>query len=148
MRRKISILLTFVLLVCAMSIPAYAAEEPAMRVQTIQTQQGEILIETTLTIEDVQFYSESKRASKKQVYKHNGDTIAEVVLTATFGYDGDSAWVISTDSSHTTYSGWSYGHERITESGNRAKLTAKLTYPGDSVSVNLSMTCTPSGQIS
>ncbi len=57
--------------------------------------------------------------------------------------------MISADGSHVTYSGWSYGSEQIADSGNRARLTARLSHSGDSpIPVSLSLSCTPSGQIS
>ena len=54
-----------------------------------------------------------------------------------------------TDSSHTTSGSWSYQNERISESGNKAELTAKLTKLGAGTTyVDISLSCTPSGQIS
>ena len=141
--KKLSALLAAILLISMVSIPAYATDE--------NCQAENIQIETTLTVYDISAFSSSheRYAEKKQVFRVSGKVIAEVTLSATFGYDGEEAWVVSADGSHVTYNGWSYGSERITESGNRAKLTAKLSHSGESsASVNISLTCTPSGQIS
>lgn len=147
MKRKFSMVLALVLLVSSMALPTCAVE-PVREVQTITTEFGEFQIETTLLVYDTVLYSNTVRTDKKQVVKFNGKTVGEVTLTATFGYDGSSAWVISADGSHVTYSGWSYGSESISKSGRKAKLTAKLTHSGDSIPVSISMTCSPSGQIS
>lgn len=70
-------------------------------------------------------------------------------MSVTFGYDGKTAWVISASGSHTTYDGWSYSGERITTSGGTANLSATLRHLlHKSVAVNLSLTCSPTGQIS
>ena len=72
-------------------------------------------------------------------YAATGETVQEV----------QTIWVVGTDSSHTTSGGWSYKNEQISESSNRAKLTAELTHIiFETMQVNISMTCTPSGQIS
>ena len=106
-------------------------------------------METVLTVRDTAPYSQTKRAEKTSTYRYAGSVIAKVTLEATFGYDGDSAWVVSTDSSHTTSGGWSYKNEQISESSNRAKLTAELTHIiFETMQVNISLSCTPSGQIS
>ena len=53
-------------------------------------------------------------------YAATGETVQEV----------QTIWVVGTDSSHTTSGSWSYQNERISESGNKAELTAKLTKLG------------------
>ena len=140
MKRKMSILLAVGLIAGSLALPSYAATgEVVQEVQSIQTQYGEIQVETVLT----------KSAEKTSTYRYAGSVIAKVTLEATFGYDGDSAWVVSTDSSYTTSGGWNYQSERISESGNQAELTAKLTKLGAGTTyVDISLSCTPSGQIS
>ena len=150
MKRKMSILLAVGLIAGSLALPSYAATgEAVQKVQTIQTQYGEIQVETVLTVRDTAPYSQTKRAEKTSTYRYAGSVIAKVTLEATFGYDGDSAWVVSTDSSHTTSGGWSYKNEQISESSNRAKLTAELTHIiFGKMQVTISLSCTPSGQIS
>ena len=150
MKRKLSILLAVGLIAGSLALPSYAATgETVQEVQTIQTQYGEIQVETVLTVRDTALYSKTKSAEKTSTYRYAGSVIAEVTLEATFGYDGDSAWVVNADSSHSTSGGWSYKNEQISESSNRAKLTAELTHIiFETMQVNISMTCTPSGQIS
>lgn len=150
MKRKLSILLAVGLIAGSLALPSYAATgEAVQEVQTIQTQYGELQVETVLTVRDTASYSQTKSAEKTSTYRYAGSVIGKVTLEATFGYDGDSAWVVSTDSSHTTSGGWNYQSERISESGNQAELTAKLTKLGAGTTyVNISLSCTPSGQIS
>ena len=150
MKRKLSILLAVGLIAGSLALPSYAATaETVQEIQTIQTQYGEIQVETVLTVRDTALYSKTKSAEKTSTYRYAGSVIAKVTLEATFGYDGDSAWVVGTDSSHTTSGSWSYQNERISESGNKAELTAKLTKLGAGTTyVDISLSCTPSGQIS
>ena len=68
-------------------------------------------------------------------YAATGETVQEV----------QTIWVVGTDSSHTTSGSWSYQNERISESGNKAELTAKLTKLGAGTTyVDISLSCTPS----
>lgn len=147
LKKKISALLCMLLLVSCTILPA-SAVEMKQNVQVFYMDSGNIQVETVLIIHDSQMLAHSKSADIKRTYKSDGKVIAEVTLSATFGYDGKDAWVISADGSHVTYSGWSYGSESISKSGRKAKLTAKLTHSGDSIPVSISMTCSPSGQIS
>ena len=148
LKKKISALMSVLLLACCVILPA-SAVETKQNVQVSYIDSGNIQVETVLIIHDSLMRAHSKGADLIQTYKSDGKVIAEVTLSATFGYDGEDAWVISADGSHVTYSGWSYGSERITESGDRARLTAKLSHSGDSsIPVSISLSCTPSGQIS
>ena len=91
--------------------------------------------------------------TSKQRQNWRVSTVATVTLQASFGYDGSSAWVISDSASHSTVSGWSYGSESLDASGNTASLSATLTQwsgiiPIQTVDVNISLTCSPTGEIS
>ena len=94
-KRKLSILLAVGLIAGSLALPSYAATgETVQEVQTIQTQYGEIQVETVLTVRDTALYSKTKSAEKTSTYRYAGSVIAKVTLEATFGYDGDSAWVV------------------------------------------------------
>lgn len=69
-------------------------------------------------------------------------------MTATFWYDGSDSGVVSTSSSHTTYDDWSYGDESIWDRGDTAYLSAVLESSIGTVDVDLSLSCSPSGQLS
>lgn len=137
------------LLMFVMAIPAGAASEEIYReTEIIHTEDGDIEVETVLTIHDSPFRASSKTGSKRQTYTADGTTIAVVTLTATFRYDGSNVSVTDADSSYTLYDGWSYKSENITTSGGTAKLSAKLTKTSyANVAVNMSMTCTADGTI-
>lgn len=148
MKKKLSLFCAFVLLV-AMMVPAAQAQSTYQETETVYTEYGDFEIETTTIVYNTVSRSSSRSADKEQVIRYDGKVIAEVTLSATFGYDGSAAWVTNSSSSYTTYNGWSYGSERITESGSSVSLTAKITkllYPSGNISISLK--CSPSGQIS
>ena len=65
MKRKLSILLAVGLIAGSLALPSYAATaETVQEVQTIQTQYGEIQVETVLTVRDTALYSKTKSAEK------------------------------------------------------------------------------------
>ena len=148
MKKHISFFLA--LMMCVMAIPVGASFDEVYReTEIIHTESGDIEIETILTIHDTPFRASSRTASKSQNIKYDGSTIAKVTLTATFRYDGNSVSVIDTDSSHTTYGGWSYKNEDILTYGGTAKLSAKLSKSNYSnIPFNITLICTADGTIS
>lgn len=146
--RKISFFLSLVLLAGLMVPAAYAAPESSRETEVIHTEAGDFEIETTTVIYDSVARGSSKTAGRTHTIKYGGKVIAEVTLTATFGYDGTTAWVISANGSFRTYDHWIYSGETITKSGGTATLTATLSHASyDSVAVNISLTCSPTGVI-
>ena len=148
MKKYFSLLLA--VLVLTMSFPVGATNTKIMReTDIIYTESGNIEVETILTIHDSLFASGSKQATKEKTYKYDGNIIAEVALTATFRYTGNSVSVTDTDSSYDTYEGWSYRNESISTSGGTANLSASLTKLFDgTVPVSISIKCTADGTIS
>lgn len=148
MKKYFSLFLAF--LMCFMILPVNAVSEEVYRkTEIIHTGDGDIEVETILTIHKSLLRAKSRTATKSQTYKSDGTTIANVSFTATFQYDGSTVSVTDTDSSYSTYDGWSYKSENITTSGGTAKLSAKLTktsYAG--VAANISIKCTANGAIS
>lgn len=146
--KKISFLLSLALLMGLMVPAAYAAPENRQETEIIHTESGDFEIETTTVIYDTMVRSSGKTVGRTQTVKYDGSVIAEVTLTATFGYDGTTAWVISANSSFSTYDRWVYGNENITRSGGTAALTAMLSHTSHrSIAVNISITCSPTGAI-
>ena len=149
MKKKLSVILAAALLVCAMVLPASAAQETYCQTETIYTDFGPVDVETVITVYESLARSSTKSADIARTFRYDGSTIAVVTLYATFGYDGSSAWVVSASGSHTTYGGWSYSGENITTSGGTAYLTATLSHLlHRNVPVSISLTCSPTGQIS
>lgn len=147
MKRAFTFLLTLALLAATMVPSTLAVSSHHRETDVIYTELGEI--EITTVIYKSSSRSNSGKADRTATVKHNGKVIANVTLSVTFGYDGKTSWVISADGSHTTYDGWSYGNETITKSGGTASLSGKLTHLiYGNHSVNISMTCSPTGQIS
>lgn len=140
--------LVFLLAVSMALLPAYAVNSE-QKSEIIHTEFGDFEVETTTVILNTLFRSNSVSVDRTKTVKQSGKVIAEVTLSATFGYDGKTAWVSSASGSHTTYDGWSYGNERITKSGGNAKLTATLSHSQyRNIAVNISLTCSPTGEIS
>lgn len=140
--------LVFLLAVSMALLPAYAANSE-QKSEIIHTEFGDFEVETTTVIHNTLFRSNSVSVDRAKTIKNSGKVIAEVTLSATFGYDGKTAWVISASGSHTTYDGWSYSNEKITKSGGTASLSATLSHLlHTSIPVNISITCSPTGQIS
>lgn len=150
MKKYFSIVLAIAMLVSSMILPASAVgPNISEKSEIIHTEYGNIELIDTLIVHDSSLRSSTKSADRIRTVKFGGVQIAEVTLSATFGYDGKTAWVVSTDSSHSTSGGWLYRSEKISDSGSTAKLTATLTHilDGD-IPVSISMSCSPSGQIS
>ena len=147
MKRTISMLAALVLVVSLLSSACFAQASAVTEVRDLG---NGVTVETVITVEDFLFRSSTKRASTVNTYKYKDEEIATVTLTATFGYDGSDAWVVSASASHTLEPGWSYSGERISDSGGTATLTATITNksgPG-SVPVDISLTCSKDGGIS
>ena len=146
MKKIGAFLLTFTLLAVTMIPSSLAAANNWQDTETVYSELGDVEIITTI------HYAISRgggSANKTSTVKSDGKVIAEVTLSATFGYDGKTAWVSNASSSHTTYSGWSYGSEKITKSGGTASLTGTLSHLlHRNIPVNISLTCSPTGQIS
>ena len=149
MNKRIAILFTSVILMCAMILPVGATQQTYQETEIIHTEFGDIEKVSVVTVYNSVARSSTKSADCTDTYKYSGNVIAEVTLSATFGYDGKTSWVVSASGSNKTYDGWSYGSQSITKSGGTASLSAKLSHLlWRSVNVNMSLTCSPSGQIS
>ena len=148
MKKNITLMAVLFCLIFTMALPVGAASQVVCETTTVTTVYGDIEVEETLVIY-TNLRSNTKSVDKTSTYRQGGSVIAEVTLNATFGYDGKTSWVVSASGSHTTYGVWSYNNERITKSGGTARLSATLNAPlSQGVSVNISLTCSPSGSIS
>ena len=132
------------------ALPCYAVNADSDTNTTIYELENGITVERTILESDVSTYATNqKRGTAKQTYRIGSDVIAVVSLTATFWYDGSDSGVISTDSSHTVYDRWSYKNESVWASGDTHYLSAVLTNPSiEDVNVDLSLSCSPNGQLS
>ena len=136
-----------VMMLCAAALPAGAAPSDDQNISVTVSEDGRLEIITVLETEN-SLLRASMPAYKTSYVKYDGKLIAEVTLSATFGYDGDEAWVEESESDYETYDGWRYGSERIRESGDTVSLSAKLSHATEGTSsVNISMTCSPNGTI-
>lgn len=147
--KKSSFILAITLLVCMMIPTIHAASSSCPEAEIIHTESGDFEIITTTIIHKSLARSNTQSADRIKTVKYDGKVIAKVTLSATFGYDGKTSWVESASGSHTTYDGWSYFNEKISKSGGTAELTATLfKLTEGTVPVDISLTCSPTGQIS
>lgn len=148
MKKIYSWILVLLLVVSMALLPAQAVNSE-QKSEIIHTEFGDFEVETITVICNTLSRSNSVSVDRAQTVKYGGKVIAEVTLSATFGYDGKTAWVVSASGSHTTYDGWSYGGETITTSGGTATLTATLSkLTAGKIPISISMTCSSTGQIS
>lgn len=146
--KKLFSMVTVLALLCVMFTTSALARQ---EVRTSVTDLGNgITVERVITVNELDTRSSTKKASAKNTFKNNGEVIATVTLTTTFGYDGTRAWVVSSSGSHSVESGWTYKNENITNSGGTSRLTAELksTTGLSRVPVNIDLVCTKNGEIS
>lgn len=149
-KKRSTIVLSILLLfsVLPLSRQASAAESVESTSVVIEDLGNGYTVETTTTVYADQVRVSKKSANAKSVYKHDGKEIATVILYATFSYNGTTSSVESTSYSKTTAFGWVYRNHNIATSGGRATLTATLSSLIGSVAVNVSLYCSPTGNIS
>ena len=129
--------------------PCYAADSVPETTTTVYQLDNGITVERTIIESDIStFATKQKRGTATQTYRMGSDVIATVSLTATFWYDGSDSGVVSASSSHTTYDSWKYKNESIWDSGDTAYLSAELEHSIGNADVDLSLSCSPTGQLS
>ena len=136
-----------VMMLCAAVLPAGAVQSDDRNILVTVSEDGRLEIVTVLELSN-SLLRTSRTAHKTSYVNYDGERIAEVTLTATFGYDGDEAWVEESESDYETYDGWRYGSEEIEDSGGTVTLSAMLSHITEGrIPVDISMTCSPSGTI-
>lgn len=139
-------LLAFAMIVTLLPA-ANAVDGKVTRVVTMEDLGDGFTVESEIVIYETRATS-TKSATKQDTYKYSGDTIAVVSLTATFGYNGSSAWMNSKSVTHETYDNWSYSNESLTSSGGTATVTAKLRSGIKIVAVDTTLSCSATGVLS
>ena len=86
--------------------------------------------------------------TKATNYYSGGQYIGQAALYGSFYYDGSIARATGASGAGSGANGWSYGGQSTGTSGNRAYLNATISSGSHSVPVSLSLTCSPSGNIS
>lgn len=146
--KKVLALLIASMIAAFGAIPCYAADSSPKSTVTVYQMENGITVERTILEWDVSTYAaKQKRGTTKQTYRIGSNIIAVVSLSATFWFDGYDSGVVNTSSSHTTYDDWSYENESIWDYDNTAYLSAVLENSIESVDVDLSLSCSPSGQL-
>ncbi|MCI8688663.1 MAG: hypothetical protein HFF57_10250 [Lawsonibacter sp.] len=149
MKKISSLSLISLFLMYMLVLPAQAVSSTYQEKEVIHSELGDIEIETITTTYSSVSRSSGRNADRTKTVRFSGEVIAEITLSVTFGYDGKTSWVSSASGSHTTYGGWSYGDEEITKSGGTASLSATLSrLLHRDILIDISLTCSPTGQIS
>lgn len=152
MRKMIVFLLCLVMLCGIAPVASFAATSETTQTTRIEYLGNGITVETVTTVYPSLQRSSTLTGKTESTYKEGSTVIATVTLTATFGYDGSSAWVLSASASHWVASGWTYENHSITTSGATARVTATLKkWQGStligSVPVNDTLSCGANGTI-
>lgn len=138
MKKLAIFLLAVTMLVCA-ALPC-AAEVP---------KESDFSFYDTVAVLPTIARTAERTGTKTRTFTYKRETIAEISLTATFRYNGSTVSVVSKSvSNYTTYDGWSYQQNSLTSSGGTVTLTGKLKKGLLNTSVNFSITCDASGNIS
>ena len=148
MKRSIS-MFTFLSLVMSLLLSSTCSAQARTVAETRDLGNG-VTVETVIVVDDDFLRSSTKRASISSTFKYYGEKAGTVTFTATFGYDGSRAWVVSASGSASMEPGWTYSGERISDSGGTAYLSAtiKNTSGQIKVSVDIDLTCSKDGDIS
>lgn len=158
MKKYLSLLLLLTLLLTAAPMTASAAVAPVAPVQQITTGTyyiDDLVIKVVLTAYDVSIQPravQNTSASKKvDIQSSTGKLLASFTLYGTFSYDGKSA--ICTNARYSTAifdSTWSFTSARAWASANKAYGSYKLSCSanGQTVSDQVTITCSPTGKIS
>ena len=133
------------------AFPCYAIDAKEETTTIFYQLENGITVEETIWETSISTFATEmqKRGTARRTYRKGSDTVAVVSLTVAFWYDGLDSGVVSMDSSHTTYDGWLYHNESTWDSGDTAYLSAEITQIASStIYVDLSLSCSPSGQLS
>ena len=148
--KKLTALFICMLLLVGCITPCTAAETEKVISYTVETMENGVTVEETITMLQSAARSTTETYTKTKTYKHNGDLIAEITITATFQYDGSTVSVVSKSvSTCETYEGWSFKQSSFTSSGGTVTLTGKLTkLILLNADVSISLTCDKNGNVS
>lgn len=145
--KKLFSLVVVSLLMFVFALSCFAQEnERVIKTYTEDLGNG-ITAVVTITEADSLTRSTKTHSISKEYYSA-GTYIGNAVLTANFYYDGSTARATGAGGAGSGANGWSYGGQSTGTSGNRAYLNATLSDGSHNVPVSLSLTCSPSGNIS
>lgn len=155
MKKYLSALLILTLLLTAAPMTAFAAEAPVQQITTDIYYIDDLAIEVVLTTYGISIQTravQNTSASKVVTARNSaGKTVATFTLHGTFEYDGKSATCTSASySTSISDSTWSFIFKQASKSANKAKgsYTLSCSANGQTVSDQVTITCSPTGKIS
>lgn len=149
MKRLSSLVMAGLLVFCLVPAASATVADVNQQAYTVENLGNGITKKTTIIVKT----SLSRATHTKEVTSYNefelrGVVIGNVDLTVTFKYDGNRSWVDGTSYSKSLASGWTYTNHNIQTFGGSARLTANLKKSPYTVPVDISVKCSPSGDIS
>ena len=154
MKKYVFTLLIGALLLMARPHPIFASETPIQQTTTV-CYSDDLIVETALTIYGSNMQAratQSKSASKEVVIKNSvGNKLAVFTLYGTFTYSGSSATCTASSKSTSILDNtWHFTSSRAWMSTNHAlgSYTLNCSATGQSISDNVTLTCSPTGVIS
>lgn len=147
--KKIIALVTCILMLAAITLPASAAGSSEVVYSNVTTLEDGTVI-TDEIIVGPQTRSNGITATRKQTISRDGTVIGDIAFQATFIYNGSTVSVSSKSVTRTdTYEGWSYKQSSFTSSGGTVTLEGKLTkLVVLSTKFSMSLTCDKNGNLS
>lgn len=147
---KILALLLCIIIVYNCVSPCSAVDNSEVLYYGEETLENGILVTDTISETSPNSRNMSRCVTREKKYYDDGALVAEIALTATFRYDGNTVSVVSKSISKCeTYDGWSFKQSSFTSSGGTVTLTGKLSkLLVLNASVKISLTCDENGNIS
>lgn len=146
MKRIAAFALAF-LLVFSFSVPCFAEQRTADQYSYTWQLNDEITVVTTIEKASLKERA-TTGGSKTNDYYYLGSHIATMVLNGSFYYDGSTARATEASKSYSTASGWSYSGGDAKTSGASVTISGSFNNGLKSCTVDMTLTCSPSGVLS
>lgn len=148
MKKRILSLLLAAAMVCVLAVPAFAADNTETAVERIDLEDGAYVIVTT-EVSSPLLRANGRDASRTYNY-YNGSSTPDwsFTLNASFTYDNSTAKATNASCSYKiNRSGWTCTAKDAYCAGASAYANGIFKYSSTTRTVNLSLTCSPSGAI-
>ena len=153
MKRIISIIICFILVISTFSLPVTASEldisNQIILSQTIESIGDEYYFVETIYIPEAQVYSNTKTGTKVAECISSGTTIFTLSVTGVFSYNGSTATATSASGSLATHvSNATINSRRAYTSGASACAFGSVSYNGATLQKTVTLTCDKNGNLS
>ncbi len=90
----------------------------------------------------------TRTSTKTATCEYQGKIIATIKLTATFSFNGSYATCTNATSSYSLAEGWSYSKRSTSYSGDTAKTSARISNGFKYFDIDVTLTCSGTGNMS